>query len=101
MSMQIITRARQGGKTTDLIELASKNHYYIVCPTQRDVDHIMRLARKLHRDIPMPITWAAFEEKRYYGQNIKGFVIDNLDRCLSHMTQVPVKAVSLTVEDEA
>ena len=46
-------------------------------------------------EIPFPITWAEFVEKRYYGRGINSFMIDNLDLCIQQMTDVEIKTISI------
>lgn len=91
---------RQGGKTTEMIRLAADEFLYIVCATQKECERVAGEARAAGLDIPAPITWAEFCERRYHGPGVKGFVIDNLDLCVQSMTRVPVRAVTLTGEDE-
>ena len=50
-------------------------------------------------DIPFPLTWHEFATGIYHGSGIRGFVIDNLDMCIQQVTNVPVRAVSLTDAD--
>ena len=46
-------------------------------------------------DIPLPITYADFVEKRYHGRNISGFLIDNLEMFLQYLSNVPVNAITM------
>lgn len=91
--MEIITRARQAGKTTALIELASEKQLYIICPDRAQVRFIADLARKLNKKIPFPLTWQEFVERRYYGQGVKGFAIDNADACLQQLSSIKIEAI--------
>ena len=94
--MKIIIGARQSGKTTELIKQSASEDLYIVCMNRCCVDHIMMIARHLNLQIPMPITFEDFLHKRYYGRGIKGFLIDDLDMLLYHMSMVPIKTVSMS-----
>lgn len=94
--MEVYARGRQEGKTTDLIRLAARQFLYIVCIDRREAARVAAEARAMNLDIPSPLTWGEFAAGEYYGQGIRGFVIDNLDLCVQQMTTVPVKAVSLT-----
>lgn len=94
--MKVCVRPRQGGKTAELIRLAAAEFLYVVCPDREQVRYVQRMARDRGHDIPMPLTWNAFTEGTYYGQGIKGFVIDNLDMCVQQMAGIPIRAVSLT-----
>lgn len=97
--MKVIARPRQGGKTTELVRLAADEFLYVVCSNSERVRQIARMARGMGLNIPEPLTWREFSDGHYYGQGIKGFVIDDLDTCIQEMTHVPVRAVSLTDAD--
>lgn len=112
--MELIIRPRQGGKTTEVLRLAARHFAYIVVPTYQDVERLWSLARELQLDIPQPITWQQFIESRYgssrgaqtfgvfpagaRGYGVKAFIIDDLDRCLDTMTNVPIVGASLSGE---
>lgn len=93
--MQIFIGDRRSGKSTIAIKQASEKDLYIVCPDRAQVDQTMRLARELKLPIRMPITWDDFVNERYYGKNIKGFVIDNLDICVQRMTNVNIELATM------
>ena len=97
--MKVIAKGRQQGKTTEAIKLAARHHCYIICLDRQQVQYVARLARELNLNIPFPLTWQEFVDKRYYGQNINGFVIDNINQCLQSMTNVKIEAI--TVESES
>lgn len=94
--MRIIISARQAGKTTEIIRQASKDWLCIVCPNRVQVGLVADMAARRGMDIPFPITWYDFISKNYYGKNINGFAIDNLDMCISQESSVPIKVVSMT-----
>lgn len=94
--MKVIVRPRQGGKTTELLQLAVEHFAYIVCPDMRSARHVWDVARHLGLNIPQPITWQEFLEHRYRGAGVKAFIIDDLDACLESMTMVPIIAASMT-----
>lgn len=91
---------RQCGKTTEMIRLAATEFLYIICANKRDCERVFRIAINDGLDIPFPLTWAEFVEHRYYGADINGFVIDNLDECVQSMTIVTIRAVTLTGHPE-
>lgn len=93
--MKIIVRGRRAGKTYDIIKQASEENLYIICANQAQVRGIADQARDLGFVIPFPMTWNEFVTQKYYGRNINGFVIDNLDMCLQSMTPVEIKTVTL------
>jgi len=87
---------REYGKTTQLMKKSSKSGDYIVCHSLDEANRIQLEAKKLGLNIPLPITYADFVEKRYFGKNISGFLIDNLEMFLQHLSNVPVNAVTMT-----
>lgn len=97
--MKIITLPRQAGKTTELIKLCAEEKAYIVCPTLSDCENIFALSKKLDINIPFPISWHEFISKRYHAPGIKKFLIDDLDRCIQMLSSLPIKAVSLNLDD--
>ncbi len=92
---------RQGGKTTEMIRLAAEEWLYIVAITEEEGHRLYRKAIEAHINIPYPITWDDFVNRRYYSKGVNGFLIDNLDMCVQSMTTVPVRAVTLTGDDVA
>jgi len=95
--MKVISRPRGMGKTTELIKMSAKENQYIVCSTYNDCTRVFRQAQSLGLDIPFPITFDEFIRREYYGKGIKGFLIDNADLLLQHMSSVPIEAVTITV----
>lgn len=93
--IEVILRPRRAGKTYELVKKASEENLYIICANRTQVRATQDVARQNGFVIPFPMTWQEFIEKQYYGRNINGFVIDNLDMCLQSMTPVEIKAVSL------
>lgn len=93
--MKTIIRGRRAGKTYELIKQAAEENLYIICVNQTQAHSIAAQATQLGFTIPFPLTWSDFVTKRYYGRNINGFLIDNLDMCIQSMTPVEIKTVSL------
>lgn len=92
-----ITGTRKSGKTTKLIKLAEKEWYYIVCASLLRAAQVADLATQLGADMPYPITMDDYIRGRFVGNNIKGFLIDDVDdfmRCLAR--GVPVVAWTYT-----
>jgi len=95
--MDVIVTGRQGGKTTQLIRRAAEQFAYIVCPDRTQAGRIARKARAMSLDIPQPITFDDFIQRRWHGRGIRAFMLDNLDACIQSMARgVPVTAVTLT-----
>jgi hypothetical protein len=96
--MEVVVKPRQGGKSETILRLAAQHFSYIVCPTLADVQELWQRARELDlmSKLPQPITWNEFINHRYRSRGIRSFMIDDLDRCIQTMTDVEVKAVSLT-----
>ena len=104
--MKVLYYSRGAGKTISLIRLASENNYLIVCPTQQDADRIWQMSKAIGLQIHQPITILEFVEGEYYSpgfkgivaNNIEGIVIDDVDKCLSRLSKLPITAISLTKE---
>ena len=94
--MKIIYKPRNSGKTTELIKIAAKGFYYIVCANYKVVQRIANQARDMKLDIPFPVTFDEFIRREYYARGVNGFVIDEADRLLQYMSSVPVDAITLT-----
>lgn len=95
---KIIYKGRNTGKTTELIKLASTHQAYIVCHSIQCANGILKQARDMGLNIPMPITYDNFIDKKYYGEGIKGFLIDNAEHLLQRMTKVPIMAITINKE---
>jgi hypothetical protein len=94
--MEKIIMKRWHGKTTQLIKESASSGDYIVCHNQNEAKVIADKAKKLELDIPFPITYLDFIEKRYSGKNISGFLIDNADLFLQKLTNVPINGITIT-----
>jgi hypothetical protein len=95
--MEKIIMKRGYGKTTQLIKKSAETKNYIVCRNSDEAREIQCKAMKLGLDIPFPITYTEFIEKKYCGKNINGFLIDNVDILLEFISNVPVNAITLSV----
>ena len=104
--MKVLYYSRGAGKTISLIRLASESNYLIVCPTQQDADRIWQMSKAMGLQIHLPITIREFVGGEYYSpgfkgiaiEGIRGIVIDDVDRCLSCLSKLPITAISLTKE---
>lgn len=94
--MEIIVQNRNTGKTTQLIQMAAKHWYYIICINSSHADSISMQAQSMGLKIPYPITYYAFDENRYHRDGIKGFLFDDLDLYIQSKSQVSIKAVTLS-----
>lgn len=94
--MNKIILGRGKGKTTQLIELSGNTSSYIVCINQRECHRIVSIAREMKIDIPFPLTYDEFINKKYYGKGIKGFLIDNAELLLEYMSSVKIDAITLS-----
>ena len=93
--MKIIYRKRQTGRTSELIEECAKYNYaIIVAPTLKRAQIIFNQALKMGKQIPMPISFREFVERRYCGRFINAFLFDDLDDSLTKMAAgIPVTTV--------
>lgn len=95
--MEFIIRGCKMGKTTELIERASRDSLYIVCRCRTEAQRIHKRALEMGKQIPFPITFDEFIQGRYRSLNINGFLIDDADLLLRKMAGiVPVNAVTAT-----
>lgn len=93
--MRKIISQRNSGKTNKLIEISHTSGDYIVCQNRHEAERILSVAESTGFNIPMPITYEEFTNKRYYSKGIKGFLFDNVDIFLQTLTTVPIKAITL------
>lgn len=100
--MKIIYRKRQTGRTSELIEECAKYKYaIIVAPTLKRAQFIFNQALKMGKQIPMPISFREFVERRYCGRLINAFLFDDLDDSLTQMAAgVPVTTVVFQKDGE-
>ncbi len=91
----IIFSQRLTGRTTKLIEKCARYKYaLIVCPTRMRANIVFKDARKMGKNIPMPITFEEFISGRFSTEHINAFLIDDLDQCLAiYSRNVPIDTV--------
>lgn len=98
--MKKIIASRSSGKTTELIRISSITKNYIVCQSIHDATRIQLYAKELGYDIPLPLSYDEFINKKYNGNGITGFLIDNVDMLLKRMSgNVPINAITLNIEE--
>lgn len=98
--MKVILKPRQSGKTTEIIKEAAKDFSYIVCEDPDRCQKISAMAKGLDLDIPFPITYREFIDGRFYGNGVRGFVIDNTDSLLRQIARgVSIGAISITQDE--
>jgi len=95
--MKRIITSRGGGKTRRLIQISSDTNNYIVAFNPHDVAD---QANKMNVNIPFPLTYDEFLNGQYNESGINGVLIDNAEMLIQHMSKVPVKAVSISIDDE-
>ncbi len=93
--MEKIIMQRGYGKTTQLIKNSAKTGDYIVCHGLDEANRIQKEAKQMGLDIPLPITYREFIEKRYSGRNISGFLIDNIEMFIQSLSDVQVNAITM------
>ncbi len=93
--MKVVIGGKGSGKTTALIEDSARTGYYIVC-RRTMIDTVMNMARELDVQIPVPLSYGEFVDRRYYSLGIKGLLIDDADALLEYISTVPVQAISVT-----
>jgi len=98
--MKIITGAKRVGKTFNLIQESAKTGHYIVCHSREECSRIFSEALKHELNIPFPISYHEFIERKYYGKHISGFLIDDIDRLLWMISSVPIKTVTYNIPPE-
>lgn len=98
--MEIIYMGRRCGKTTRAIKAAAEHFAYIVCMNMDNCTAVFNQAKEMGLDIPFPITMREFVSGEYAGKGVKGFVIDNADMLLQSISKVPIRAITINMEDK-
>jgi hypothetical protein len=97
--MEVIYEPKGSGKTTEIIKRVSETKGgYIVCPTRDCAHRIFWLSKTMELDIPLPLSWDEFINRQYSSRNIRYFIFDDLDRCLSYISTVPIISATITKE---
>ncbi len=98
--MQVIQKARQQGKTTELIMKSAENKSQIVCPSLKDARIIVEQAERMGLDIPLPIPFDDFLKGNFVGKKINAFQIDNADMLLNRLAR-GIKIESITIDHDS
>lgn len=93
MSLEIISMARQAGKTTKVVELAIENQYEILAANQWEKQRLLKTYSDLKPD--QVFTWDELKARKgirhYYGT-----VIDNADWILGNLMPSKLRAITIT-----
>ena len=101
--MNIIYKKQRGGKTTQLLELASKQEGYnlVVCNSHQDVKRLWGIILEKKYGLPQPITFYDFIKRNYCGRNIENIYIDNADILLQFMCDsTKIGGITITKYDD-
>ncbi len=94
--MEKIILDKGEGKTESLIKMSAFNGGYIVCHSQSECSRIQKVAIEKGFNIPFPLTYDEFLDKKYYSKGIKEFLIDNVEMLLERMSPVvPISYITL------
>ena len=96
--MKIIAKPARTGKTHELIKLSAETGDYIVCKSLHEANGIQCIAMDLGLKIPLPITYREFIAGDY-SPNIKGLLIDNVDRIVQYMARPTATINAITLSD--
>jgi hypothetical protein len=100
--MQVIAKPCGEGKTTDLLELAHSGNYYIVTHSAKAARALRNEAIRKGYIINFPMTYSEFINGEYAGENIDGFLVDDVDMLTKYITNgVPIKAITVTITAES
>lgn len=98
--MKAIINPNNGVKTAELIKLSAETFYYIVCDSDHKAREIFECAKDSGFDIPFPMTFDEFLNKRFHPPGVKGFLIDGIDKMLTYLSWCrPIAAITLTCEN--
>lgn len=84
------------GKTYQLIKKSAETGDFIICHSFNECSRINSIAIHYKFNIPFPISYTEFKEHKYYGRNIKGFLIDNIELFAQSFTNIPINTIALT-----
>jgi predicted ATPase len=97
--MLVIAGAAASGKTTKLIEMSAETGYSIVTYSGRAAALVQKKAQKMSLSIPHPMDFGTFLRKEYDMGRVKGFLIDNADDIFKSLTNAPIGAITITVQE--
>ena len=84
------------GKTTELIKKSSEEWLYIVVATKEQANNLVNLAKHMDLDIPYPITFAELPISP--GSQIKGILIEEVERLAEYVARRPVISMSTSYD---
>jgi hypothetical protein len=96
--MKKIYLPKGAGKTRELVKMAHNTNKYIVCANSQEAARIAANARKEGYNILFPLTYGELISRRYFARNIESFLIDNVEQLISHISYVPIEAITITKE---
>lgn len=95
--MQVIQKPRGGGKTRELIELAHKYGYTIVCFNQTTKRNTKDLAKKLGLEIPEPVTvWEIKQQEILHEKRDAKIVVDDADVILQRYLETEIHVMTVS-----
>ena len=94
--MRIEVRARQSGKTHDMLLRAHGTKNVIICINYREVKRLKELAEDLELDIMEPITFGDFIQGASRAPEVEGYYIDNADILLQQLSSKPIKLITMS-----
>lgn len=95
--MDIIYGESGTGKTTELIRKSHDTWTYIVTADRKRADYILKMARKMGKDIPNPIPWEECRGNMFTGSFIRHILIDDADDLLERIfCTVHIDAITMT-----
>lgn len=96
--MNIVIGSRASGKTIEIIKACAESGGYIVTRNRDWAYGLIQLANKLGLNIPIPLSYDEFINGRYNSAKCKHFHIDNAEDLLAHISEIPVKTISIGID---
>jgi hypothetical protein len=95
--MKVIARARQEGKTEELIKMSADTGCVIVCLSMVESEQIRKRAIELGLTIPRPATYFELmaRDKSVRGSKL---LIDNAELLLERIINEKIEAITVTVD---
>lgn len=100
--MKIMQMPRRTWKTSAMIMLSLQNNMPIICLTDGGKKNMLEIVKKnKYFDKQTPIIYTVDEIKSWYykGKGHHLFVVDDVDRILTHLLWVDISYGSLTMDD--
>ena len=94
--MRIEVRARQSGKTNDMLLRAHGTKNLIVCMGLAEVQRLKALILDLEVDVLTPITYGMLCERQFPAEEVEGIYIDNAELILQSMSRHPIKLITMS-----